>query len=289
MESFTNAMGTLSGLVPRPKMVAVNTLSWPLQFAHFPPHKLVVAQAIIAGTAIAICDGSYMPYRYPHLAAAAWIIHSGTPSHATCHGVTQVHVPSAAVNAYQAKLQGMLSLLLAINHLCALHHLSSGCITIGCDNQGVLHQVLHCTPGASKHASLLWAIHHALDQCMVSLSFQYVAGHQDDFLCLEDLLPLVQLNVQADLMAKQALHLLGQQQAPPLLYPLPGVTCSLQSSQHPIPLDPHPTIIDHLIHQCLAYWIQKGQFSIASLLKISWPLLGSALQSFPPMHRMWAA
>jgi len=84
---------------------------------------------------------------------------------------------------------------------------------IGCNNQGVLHQVLHCTPyvpGASKHADLLRAIHHALWQCMVSLSFRYVAGHQADFLHFEDLLPLTQLNMQADLMTKQALQLLGQ-------------------------------------------------------------------------------
>ncbi len=234
-----------------------------------------------------------MPHRYPHLAAAAWIINTGTPSLASCHGVTQVHGPPLAINSYHAELQGMLSLLLAINHLAKLQGLSLGHLTIGCDNQGVISQVLHRTPyipGASKHTDLICTIHHAIQHCPIPLLFQYAAGHQDDFIHYDDLSPLAQLNVQANSMAKQALHILGHQHAPLLLDFLPGVAWSLVIAGQLVPLDPHPVIIDHLSCQCaLAYWIHKGQFSITSLLQTDWPLLGSALRSQPHTFHMWAS
>jgi len=214
MESYSATTVTLSGSAAWSMNKAVDPLPWLLHFAHFQPHDHEITQAILAGTTIAICDGSYMPCCYPQLASAAWIIHTGTQSQVTCHGITQVHGPLSAINAYHAKLQGMLLVLLAVNHLAVAHHVSSGHLTISCNNQGVLSQVLHHSlyiPGASKHADLLQAIHHAHCHCQVSLSFQYVAGHQDDLLHFADLSPLAQLNMQADSMAKQALHILSQQ------------------------------------------------------------------------------
>ncbi len=293
MESASASTVTLSGSAAQSLLATSPSLPWPLRFAHFQPHAMTVSQALLAGTAIAICDGSYMPRRYPNLAAAAWIISTGTPFPAVCHGVTQVHGPPLAINSYRTELQGMLSLLLATSHLATLHGLSSGHLTIGCDNQGVISQALHrpsYIPGASKHADLVRAIHDTICHCPIQLSFQYVAGHQDDLTHYADLPPLAQLNVQADSMAKQALHILGHQQAPPLLAPLPGVAWTLVIAGLPVPLDPHPVIIDHLSHQCaLDYWIHKGSFSVASSQLVDWPLLGSALRLRPHTFCMWVS
>jgi len=122
--------------------VVTNTLPWPIEHSHLSPHDHHLCQAFQAGLALAICgDGSYMPCGYPHLATAAWIIHSGLPSPAICHGITQVHGHPSLVNSYHAELQGMLSLLMAINHICTLHSLTTGSLLISCDNKGVLCQV----------------------------------------------------------------------------------------------------------------------------------------------------
>jgi len=116
-----------------------------------------------------------------------------------------------------AELQGMLTLLLAITHLCTNSNLTTGQITIGCDNKGVI-QLVQCSwsyvPCSQKHADLLQAICLAHNCCPVSLRFQYVVGHQDDLMWFEDLPLLAQLNVQADSMAKQALHVLAAQGTP---------------------------------------------------------------------------
>jgi len=173
----------------------------------------------------------------------------GSSPAASCHGVTQVHGHSTSINSYRAELQGMHALLLALVSLCIQHDISTGHITIGCDNKGVislLHRPRSYISGSSKHQDLLWAIIHTRCLCPISLSFQYVAGHQDELSRFEDLPLLAQLNVQADSLAKQALHLLGAQHAPPLLSTLPNIGWTLLIKEAPISSDPRPLLLDHL-------------------------------------------
>jgi len=211
VEYSTPVTLTLSGSTPLQHSPEATTLLWPIEHAHFPHHDHTPCQALQTSSALAICNGSYMPCRYPHLATVAWIIHSGSLTPATCHGVTQVHGHPSLINSYQAELQGMLSLLMAINHL------TTGSLLIGCNNKGVLCQVwqwISYVPSATKHADLLHAIHHAKWQCPLCLSFQYMAEHQDDFLWFDDLPLLAQLNVQADLMAKHFTSWVNKQHLP---------------------------------------------------------------------------
>jgi len=221
IENSTPHSMVLSGSTLLALTTTTPSRAWPLHSAHFPDHGHSVTASLADGLALAICDGSYMPKCFPGLATAAWIIQLGSfrdDTHIPCHGITQVQGAPKSINSYRAELQGLYTLLLAINHICSLHRLTSGRATIGCDNkEGVLHHVhfpSQYVPCAVKHVDLVRAIHMALHQCPLQLSFQYVAGHQDDLTCFEDLSPLAQLNVQADLMAKQALYVLGTNNNP---------------------------------------------------------------------------
>jgi len=284
----------LSGHAPYSPPESSPATPWPLRSAHFPESAVSIAQAISAGTAVAICDGSYMPNRYSHLAAAAWIIHPGPNNSALpCYGVTQVHGAPPSVNSYRAELQGLHALLLAIQHICRTHHLTSGSLVIGCDNQGVLHHVQHLRPyipSLFKHADLLRAITTLCRQCPLVLSFQYVAGHQDELSRFDDLPLLAKLNVQADSLAKQALHVLGSQSAPPLLSPLPGLAWTLAIESAPLSSHLRPSLLDHLSYtEATHYWIQKEQLTPQTVTQIDWSLLGTALRSCPPTYSMWLA
>jgi len=201
---------------------------WPLHYSHFPDQGHTIAISMSAGTALAICNSSYMPTCFPHLTAVAWILHPGPDSTAIpCHGATQVQGKPHMINSYRAELQGLLTVLLAVNDICSEQHVTTGCITISCNNQGVLHHVLHPTPYvpcAIKHADLVWAIYDAPCCCPITLHFQYIPGHQDILTQFKDLPILAQLNVQANQMAKQALHLIGDSTVPPILAALPGVS-----------------------------------------------------------------
>jgi len=113
-------------------------------------------------------------------------------------------------------------------------------------------------------------------------------GHQDAFTCIEDLPPLAQLNVQADHMAKQALHVLGNNNTLALLSALPGVTWHLSIQDHLILSEPSPDILNHLGAQtAIPYWISKGQLTDHSTTLVNWSLLEWALTSCPPTYQMW--
>jgi len=187
----------------------------------------------------------------------------------------------------------MYSLLLALIHICSQYDIHSGHITISCDNKGVLsfiqcqHPYVSCS---HKHHDLLHAIQNTRCSCPLSLSFQYITSHQDDLFRFEDLLLLAQLNVQADSLTKQALHILGAQQAPPVLSPLPNAGWTLLLNDQPVLMDPQPLLLDHL-SSCSAvpYWICKSLLTDHLATLVDWPLLNAALSPHPPTYRMWVS
>jgi len=137
------------------------------------------------------------------------------------------HNQSSSINLFWAELQEMHTLLLALASICSLHSLSTGHVAICCDTKGVRSLVQWPRSYIScwlKHHDLLRAILNTCCSCPLLLSFQYIAGHQDDFSQFEDLPLLAQLNIQANSLAKQALHILGTQRAPPLLSSLPNAS-----------------------------------------------------------------
>jgi len=101
IDSSQNQLLILSGLATLSPTTDALPLPWPLQAAHFPDSGLSIKDALLAGTAIVICNGSYMPARFPHLAALAWFIHPGPllPG-IPCHGMTQVHGCPQVINSY---------------------------------------------------------------------------------------------------------------------------------------------------------------------------------------------
>jgi len=162
--------------------------------------------SIRAGTALGVSDGSHMPQQYPALATAGWILSDNICSDTSiCCGVSQVPGHETSINAYRAELHGLHTLLSAIEFICTKFNITQGHVTIGCDNKGAIYQVANnysYIPCSTKHADLICAIHNLKRRCPISLSFKYVAGHQDELARLDELPPLARLNVTADNLAR---------------------------------------------------------------------------------------
>jgi len=76
--------------------------------------------AICHSMVIGVSDGSYMPHCYPNLATAAWIIADSTASHCSLFsGICTVQGPNDLINAYWAELQGIHTLLVALEYFCS--------------------------------------------------------------------------------------------------------------------------------------------------------------------------
>jgi len=119
---------------------------------------------------------------------------------------THSYGPPSSINVYWVELQGIHALLVALEFFCKQHQIFSGGITIGCDNQGALHQAQQFhkhVPCSNPHVDIIRAI-TALHLCsQINLTFIYVPGHQDTLTWFKDLSALVRLNVWADALAKK--------------------------------------------------------------------------------------
>jgi len=234
-----------------------------------------------------------MPNRYPGLAAAAWLIADSLAQKPLLfYGVTPVSGSSSQVNAYRAKLYGMYSLLVALEHFCFLLHIAEGGVLIGCDNKGAIFQAQafhEYVPCNTSHADVLCVI-TALRLCSTLwLRFINVPGHQDALVWFEDLLPHQHLNIWADSLAKRELHRLATLPSPP---PFPsflhGETWSAYLHHQKLIVDPRLPVLDYLgATQASQYWVHKGQLSLHSFSLVQWETLNTAVCAYPHTFQMW--
>jgi len=235
-----------------------------------------------------------MPKCYPHLASAAWFLLDATLIRLHMfYGVVQVGGPSDHINAYCTELQGMHSLLVALELFCYQHDIQSGSITsIGCNNKGVIqqaqafHEYLSCS---TPQADLVQAIMALRLQSKLSLKFVYIPGHQDTFTQIKDLPSLAHLNIWADSLAKQELHcLVNLPTHPTPSDKLTGETWTASIMGTEIISDLCTPILDYLggIEAC-QYWMHKGQLSPETFHLVSWNSLEKATCTYPLMFQMW--
>jgi hypothetical protein len=87
------------------------------------------------GKAIAVSDGSY--YEQEGLSGAAWIIASSNRTTFITATAIPPGTPSIQ-SAYRAELVGLLAVLQEILFLCIQHNLTTGTLTVDCDNINTL-------------------------------------------------------------------------------------------------------------------------------------------------------
>jgi hypothetical protein len=93
------------------------------------PEGATIAQALIQGNAIAICDGSYKD----HFGTAGFAIQQGTQRAQRIIGanVTPGHPDNQ--NPYHAEIGGIFSIVVVVEALVQKYHISTGTIKLGCD------------------------------------------------------------------------------------------------------------------------------------------------------------
>ncbi len=97
----------------------------------------LIAKAITEGTAIAVCDGSYKEGK----GSSAWVLEGASPT-GRIIGSNLLPGISSGQNSYRSELAGLYGILTMLSMLCSLHHLTSGKITIACDNISALNNSL---------------------------------------------------------------------------------------------------------------------------------------------------
>ena len=111
--------------------------------------------------------------------------------------------------SYRPELQGLIALLTVISSLATTYSITSGSITIACDNISAIHKVddmisdpaLYCIAPSADY-DLLLVIQDLLLSIPICMLPVHVKGHKDDTTNWGDLTFQQQLNFECDRSAK---------------------------------------------------------------------------------------
>jgi hypothetical protein len=289
----------LETIPPAPQHISIYHLihswtdSWPLEHSSFPDDPAPLIHAIQTGRAHGVCDGSYMPKLSAALGAASWIIED-PDSGQVMKGEVQTSGTENEVDSYRSELQGQHAMLLGLLAFCTFHNITDGAVRLGCDNrncvrhgQGDWQKVSSNMP----HADLIRAIRILKHKIPVTVSFEHVYGHQDDFLSFASLPRLSQLNVLVDHRAKSHLQMLASQRPLPrcnAFLPYEGWRCSISDVK--ITSDPGKSIRRAVFGSKLrTHLVAKQRITSPAFQDIDWDAMELATNLFPPLYRLWVS
>ena len=174
---------------------------WSGQRCHIStPRGEDIAGSILAGTAIAVSDGSFKD----SFGTSAWTLR-GQTNEQFLTGVNVVPGTDDDQSAFRSELAGIYGIITATNALCAFHNITGGGITVACDGESALDYVFDWEKkwlkSSTPHSDLIAASRQLIEDSPVQWKFRHVYGHQDDFVGPLD--RWATLNVEMDGLAKE--------------------------------------------------------------------------------------
>ena len=133
-----------------------------------------IAEAIHGNTAIALTDGSFLRY-----GSAGFCI--GDSLKSVWQGACRVPGPLKAQSAYRSELISSYSTLHMCSALCHQHYITSGSITIACDNISAgrsIQRTLYYPNPTWDHFDVLQAIFQLRHALPIKVRYKHVEGHQ---------------------------------------------------------------------------------------------------------------
>jgi hypothetical protein len=174
-------------------------LEWIYKHTQQPLSFQPILEAIQTFSARAVCDGSTKD----GVGTAATII---TDTHSRAELTSQVNVPTVTgtCSSYRAELYGIYVVMHSIYMLETAFHVTTGSITIKCDNKPAVYQSDWDGPVAYSmpEYDLISAIQHIKSISNIKFHIQHVQGHQDRHpsTVLDD---WARLNIRMDTNAKE--------------------------------------------------------------------------------------
>jgi hypothetical protein len=177
-----------------------DTDKWAIRTFSCPDNGSALAQAILRGNAIAVCDGSYKE----HFGTAAFVLQNGNSKTSRILGTHVTPGHPADINPYRSELGGILAIVIVINAIANFHDITAGTIELGCDCQSGLVAIfkhVYDTP-KQPHHDIIHEIRRKLADSPLTWKSRHVDGHQDKHISYHLLDMWGQLNVEMDSLAK---------------------------------------------------------------------------------------
>ena len=188
---------------------------------------------------------------------------------------------------------GLYALVLILNALCQRHQLTTGSVTIACDNLQALNVlqpwfVPNVTDSNFDLVNALWSTLKALP---IEVLPQHVKGHQDKF-GLNHLSRLERLNVEMDSLAKaywRHITVHDPTAGTPQHLAIAGEGWQLWRGDVKV-VRPTTDLLYKMIHEPITqqWWVRHGNLTQASVLDVDWAATEASIKTLPLCRRAWA-
>ena len=247
-----------------------------------------LAREIEAGTVVAVSDGSL---KCEFGTAAFTIEHSPTTR---IRGVNVVPGPIKEGDSHRCELAGLYGLVQCVRVICEVHNVTTGQITVACDNITALEVFDDEFQPHPKQANfdLTSSVYNLIKLSPIKWNHQHVKGHQDEQGPVSNLTRLERLNVEMDELAKRYwTHIL---QYSPLQMPIPrthsiyGEGWQLWQGDTKI-INPRLNTIYNRIYTPITqfWWRRHGHATTASQTNTDWEGMGKSLKCLTQNGRLW--
>ena len=282
---------------PPPPSTLADTLALLPTSAHWALQKIIqsdngrrIAEALSNHTAIAVSDGSL---KYC-LGTAAFIIEAEDHiDHIS--GVNQVPGPITDGDSHRCEVSGIYSTALIIEAIVSLYNITSGTITMACDNDQSLKVFdPEYTPDPShQNFDLVLATWTAIHRTNITWIGREVKGHQDNKVPYASLDRFEKLNVAMDTTAKAYWqHCYSANPDSPIHtpteQPIYGEGWQIWHNQSKI-TRPFTNNLYEIITDPVSqyWWVRHGNTSDATMEDIHWDATAALMTKLPPGRRRW--
>ena len=260
-------------------------IRWAIARLHCDDSGASLAAAIAAGTAIAVCDGSYKDSH----GTAAFVIEGTTSAHRFL-GVNVTPGFPEDQSPYRAELGGIIGVVVAIRCICKFHNVTAGSILLYCDCDNALKRLFRRHSSLKPkipHYDLLSFLDREIESSPLAWSCEHVRGHQDKHGFL--LNRQEHLNVEMDNLAKSYwIHTSGYHGSPQQR--VHGEAWPLWIESKKITGQFAPAIHDHIGGKRIReHWASTHRFPLDTIHTVDWDACEVAMKSLKITRRIWVS
>jgi hypothetical protein len=257
---------------------------WAIRSIQYKDNGKSMAQALMTGTAVAVCDGSYKD----EFGTAGFVLQRGTNKHDTITGahITPGHPEEAS--AYRSELGGILAIVIVTEAIASIHDIQTGTMEIGCDCESGLTAIFQHTYDTpkQKHHDLIHEIRTKIAASKIKWKSRHVEGHQDKHKSYQMLDMWGQMNVDMDSLAKVYWNETYSSAQP--FYPQSNYGWSLWIAQRKLSSWDRQALYDHAkATAILDHWSTRRNIPQNLIRSIDWDAGKKAIKQLGLNRALW--
>jgi hypothetical protein len=257
---------------------------WAIRHLAYTANGQHIAQAIIQGSAVAVCDGSYKN----QFGTAAFVLQHGNSKHHRILGAHATPGHPSDINPYRSELGGILAIVVLVESIATFHDIQQGTIELGCDCESGITSIFTHTYDTPKqpHYDLIHEIRRKIASSKITWKYRHVAGHQDKHIPVHLLDMWGQLNVEMDSIAKVYWNETSNMIEP--FYPVSSFGWNLWIGPRKLASWNRQALYDHARSpSILNHWIQRRNLPPDLIKSIDWESCQEAIKQLGLHRSLW--